>query len=130
MPSSPEWLAKPENQEKMRQARLKWKMKNPTYKREISAEKKAEYAKTHYEKHKPTRIKYLNAHRKGRVKDATPAWADTVAIRHFYVACPDGYHVDHIIPLRGEMVSGLHVLENLQYLPANENLRKSNKCPI
>lgn len=57
----------------------------------------------------------------------TPSWANLDDIRQFYINCPDGYHVDHIIPLRGEYVSGLHVLDNLQYLPATENLRKRNK---
>lgn len=45
----------------------------------------------------------------------------------FYSNRPDGYHVDHIIPLNGELVSGLHVLQNLQYLPAVDNIRKGNK---
>lgn len=67
------------------------------------------------------------ASRKKRVKQATPPWANLDEIREFYYNCPEGYHVDHIIPLNGKNVSGLHCMENLQYLPAIENLRKSNR---
>lgn len=69
------------------------------------------------------------ASRKKRVRQATPKWADLNAIREFYFNCPEGYHVDHIIPLNGKNISGLHCIENLQYLPAIENMRKSNKMP-
>jgi hypothetical protein len=69
---------------------------------------------------------YLAA-RKSRVKQATPPWADLKCIEAFYRACPKGHHVDHIIPLNGRNVSGLHTMKNLRYLPAGENLKKSNK---
>lgn len=67
-----------------------------------------------------------------RARDAaqlqrTPPWADLRSIEAFYVACPPGHHVDHIVPLRGRLVSGLHVIDNLQYLVDIENIRKSNK---
>jgi hypothetical protein len=57
----------------------------------------------------------------------TPKWAELDKIKQLYINCPQGYHVDHIIPLRGEFVSGLHVYANLQYLPALENMSKGNK---
>lgn len=56
-----------------------------------------------------------------------PSWADQEAIKAFYAACPPGYEVDHKIPLKGKNVCGLHIVENLQYLPMRENRAKGNR---
>ena len=48
-------------------------------------------------------------------------------MQFFYIKCPEGFDVDHIVPLQGRNVSGLHVLSNLQYLTKEENGRKANK---
>ena len=48
-------------------------------------------------------------------------------ITEIHANCPDDWHVDHIVPLQGETVSGLHVPENLQYLPKSVNTMKNNR---
>lgn len=67
----------------------------------------------------------------------TPPWLTEEhkeQIKAFYVKCEliqketgVPHHVDHIIPLRGEAVSGLHVPWNLQILSAAENIAKGNR---
>ena len=58
-----------------------------------------------------------------------PLWADLDDIDRIYDQCPDGYHVDHIYPMRGKTVSGLHVSNNLRFSTAVENLSKRNRMP-
>lgn len=55
-----------------------------------------------------------------------PSWYERKEIERFYGNCPPGMQVDHIVPLLGKTVSGLHVLRNLQYLTKEENQRKRN----
>ena len=71
-----------------------------------------------------------NAKRRASKLQRTPSWVNYNEIRDFYIKCPEGYHVDHKIPLQGKLVSGLHVPENLQYLTASENLSKGNRYNI
>lgn len=97
--------------------------------RQAKRELLLEYKKQHYNKNSAV-YKANAVKRKVSIKNRLPKWLSTgelKAIRDFYKNRPDGYHVDHIIPLNGENVSGLHTLANLQYLPAMENLKKSNK---
>ena len=104
----------------------------------------------HYKEHKET---YAARHKKynqenphiaagckiRRVRaelNATPNWlseSDRKKIKLIYLLRNSRtawkgveHHVDHIVPLQGENVCGLHVPWNLQVIPAEQNLRKSN----
>lgn len=70
------------------------------------------------------RVREVSANYRAKVLAQTPPDADRAAMREFYANCPQGYEVDHIIPISK---GGLHTLENLQYLTITENRRKSNK---
>lgn len=48
-------------------------------------------------------------------------------MRFIYEQCPPGWHVDHVYPLSGSDVCGLHVPWNLQHLPARDNQAKGNR---
>ena len=91
-------------------------------------------------KHKAENPELYRAHtnaRRKRFKEATPPWLtkdQKKQIRGLYLQAQQiskvtgqQYEVDHIIPLLGENVSGLHVPWNLQVILANENRIKNNK---
>lgn len=75
--------------------------------------------------------------RRGLKWDATPQWlseSHAAQIRAIYdhardcsVVTGERYEVDHIVPIKGKNVCGLHVPWNLQVLPMSENRKKSNK---
>lgn len=140
------------HKEKVSTAIKKWNSENK--------EKMLEAAKRHYEKKKgdnefklmnslktkewakknPHKVLEQSARKRATKLKRVPCWLtrdDFEQIKKIYLEAKelsdkDGkkYHVDHIIPLRGKYVSGLHVPANLRILLAEENMAKSNKFYI
>lgn len=112
---------------------------DPDYRAKVAAQKKASYDSRIEAVNQARRDRWKNDpydparkyYRRKDVKDRTPKWVDLTEILEFYAKCPEGYEVDHIVPLKGLVdgrpVTGLHVLHNLQYLTKAENRKKYNK---
>jgi hypothetical protein len=86
-----------------------------------------------HRKENPDLYNVRSTKRRAAKLQRTPSWANEQLIAAYYKEAKRleeltgiKFHVDHIIPLQGEMVSGLHVETNLQLLPAHENIGKSN----
>lgn len=80
--------------------------------------------------HNRTKSKIKTAKRRSLKLNATPEWAsefDFDAIYRESSILGDDYEVDHIIPLKHELVCGLHVPWNLQILNKQDNRSKRNK---
>jgi 5-methylcytosine-specific restriction endonuclease McrA len=97
---------------------------------------KRKAARDRYKQNNPAMYRSLDAARRARQANAMPAWADKEAILRVYeearrltLETKITHHVDHIVPLFGKNVCGLHVAWNLQVLTASENYRKSNLTP-
>ncbi len=81
------------------------------------------WKKQHPDRNAASRMRYHAAQ-----LQRVPAWADHEATKQVYTeAQKQGLTVDHVYPLRGKLVSGLHVANNLQLLTKTENSSKGNK---
>ncbi len=97
------------------------------------------YGKKYRAKNKAL-VNFLCQKRKIALLFRTPKWLeeddfwmieqayDLAALRTAQFGFP--WHVDHKIPLRGNKVSGLHVPNNLQVIPAKQNQQKTNKFEV
>lgn len=83
------------------------------------------------------KISFYAAERRAAIGKRTPKWLDDLdfqLIEAYYwhaefMSESTGvvHHVDHIVPLRGKTVSGLHVPWNLEVIPAIDNMKKGNR---
>jgi len=124
---------------KNRDKRLAWQKEY----REANLEARLEYdrvrGKKYYQQNKEMFLE-KGARRRSSKMQATPPWIDDVhkeRLRSIYRACQNVsdktgkiHHVDHIIPLKGKDVCGLHVWWNLRIIPAEMNLSKGNKLEL
>lgn len=97
--------------------------------RKENRERHLAYRRNYYARNAAIEIERVRR-RMERIK-GTPwlAIADMAEIDGIYLFCRifPGFEVDHVIPLNGKTVSGLHVPWNLQPLPVTTNRKKGNK---
>ena len=98
--------------------------------RSTNKEKYRQYHRAWGQRH-PDKVREISARKRAQKLCATPLWLTKMQrdeIKVFYSeAARLGLVVDHIVPLRGRNVCGLHIPWNLQLLTQRENSRKHNK---
>jgi hypothetical protein len=99
---------------------------------------------THRHLYNEASLRYWKAHpdvvqvrtnaRRSRLRKAKPPWMSSTSMEHFYTEArkisaetKSKWEVDHIVPLLGKNVCGLHVPWNLQIIPSFENRMKNNR---
>ena len=107
-----------------------WRKNNPDH-----AGSKA--AKRKWKQDNPAKVRADTVKRRTAKMRRTPPWLTTEELwlveQAYELAALRtkifgfGWHVDHVLPLQGKFVSGLHVPENLQVIPGVENVRKANR---
>ena len=106
---------------------------------EANPEKEKARVKAWYEANKD-KLNAKDAKKRAAKLNRTPGWLtkeDLDKIESIYIEAGrktkktgEEWHVDHIIPLQGKNISGLHVPDNLQILRATENKSKYNRYEI
>lgn len=110
--------------EKLRQKNNAWTARN----REQASRNSSKWAKNN-----PEKVNLRRAERRAKTRGATPKWADRARILEVYKEATKRtvergvrYSVDHIVPLKSELVCGLHCEANLQIITHSENCAKRN----
>jgi hypothetical protein len=136
-----EWYER--NKELTKQRAREWALANPERRQEIHRKNREKDLENHnarnreWNKNNKPKKAALQSKRRAAILQRTPKWLtdddlwiieqayELAALRAKMFGFP--WHVDHIVPLQGKLVSGLHVPENLQVIPGSENVKKSNK---
>ena len=114
----------------------KWKVNNPEKYKEWRSRTQTHRTNSFREwrRSNPGKCAAKRARRRAAKKRATPLWVNHKEIDKIYRLCAEvtevlgeKHQVDHIIPLQGKSVCGLHVPWNLQILPQNVNASKGNR---
>ena len=137
-----EWYER--NKELTKERARAWALANPEKRHEIHRKNREKDLENHNARNrewnknnKPVKAA-LQAKRKSVILQRTPFWdpdAHLIVAKYQLAnmlsqASGTPYHVDHIIPLQGKNVSGLHVFSNLRVIPGVENVKKSNKYTV
>lgn len=135
-----------DNPEKARRNQQNWQSRNPR----LAALRSNDWYYDNIERHKKTRRRYFeeNPHLRAKLSslqraaksNRTPKWLtedDFWLMDEIYrlagartAQTGVAWHVDHVIPLRGKLVSGLHVPSNLRVVEWKENLIKGNSYAV
>ncbi len=134
-----EWYLR--NRELTKARAKAWAEANPEKRSEIlaknrksNAESRNAYNRQWFSQNSDKRASY-EAKRRAMILQRTPKWLtqdDLWMIEEAYELAKKRsamlgfeWHVDHVVPLQGKKVSGLHVPSNIQVIPGLENVRKN-----
>jgi len=124
-----------ENRELCNARTREWRARNPDQDRayrEANPEREKERARR-YALANPEKVAKRMAKRRATKRNAFPEWADTARIAEIYEFAQEARaagvdcEVDHIVPLAGRKVCGLHVHQNLRVVLTKHNRAKGNK---
>lgn len=114
-----QWKLK--NKRKLKESKSRWDKANKEHRKTYVENKRSDI------NYKAMRSATENKRRANKIK-ATPKWFESDKVLDLYAQAKNlGLEVDHIVPLKSDIVCGLHCWDNLQLLDRELNLKKGNR---